>query len=61
MIIPEDLTGVQVTMWCSLFCTGNPATGELKVKDGEGWVGIPVCEECRDRAMTSAGTVLDTH
>lgn len=34
--------------WCSLFCTGHQAIGELNVPIGDTDVAIPVCLECME-------------
>lgn len=47
---------VDVVKWCSLFCNGSPAVGELEIPimDAEGnlqeWAPIPVCDECGHKA-----------
>ena len=40
------------TTWCSLFCAGNEAIGELTIPLGDDAdVSIPVCQECADEAQ----------
>jgi len=54
--LPE---GVQVTRWCSLFCRGNEAVGEITIDHKPGYtVQLPICEECLEKAKLKY--VLDT-
>lgn len=55
--IPE---GVGVTLWCSLFCTGNLATGELVVESGHDFIKLPICDECKDKVEAGTQSRLDS-
>lgn len=44
--------------WCSLFCEGNEAIGELTVPIGEDDTAIPVCEECMEKVTTDPAKAL---
>ena len=49
------LDGVTVTMWCSLLCSGNEATGDLVIEDPPGTErSIPICEECLEKIKNGA-------
>jgi hypothetical protein len=46
--------------WCSLFCTGNEAIGELSIRfTGDEWIDVPVCQECVDQIETNQQEALD--
>jgi len=47
--------------WCSLFCTGNEATGELSLEDEPGiWTVIPICDYCKNYIEGNLGKSIDT-
>jgi hypothetical protein len=53
--LPEGLEGAHITFWCSLFCDGTEATGELNAEFPDGQViTIPVCEECAEKVISGA-------
>ena len=56
--IPE---GAHIVHWCSLFCTGNEATGELNIEELPGvWTAIPICITCKEHIEKNTGKSLDT-
>lgn len=41
------MSEVQSVNWCSLFCTGNEAIGDMSLRlDDDVWIDVPVCEKC---------------
>lgn len=49
----------EVTRWCSLFCNGNEAAGDLTVPFSDGEAVIPVCESCASEAKNNPRRVLE--
>jgi hypothetical protein len=40
---------IEVVSWCSLFCQGNEATGELTIMQYPDTIVIPICDECKEK------------
>jgi len=51
MLNDIDTNDVTFIKWCSMFCRGNPATGEIT---GPDMPAIPICEECLEKYMKGA-------
>ena len=52
---------MESTQWCSLFCTGNEAVGELTLpfEDNNGiFLDIPICAECLETVMQNQKEAL---
>lgn len=59
--IPE---GAHVVLWCSLYCEGNEATGDLNIEARPGeFITLPICDECKKkieaRLDRTLGAVLE--
>lgn len=55
-----DLNGISVTQWCSLYCDGNEAVGDMEIAyNGGKVVSLPVCQECADRLQENPLLALD--
>ena len=37
---------IEFAQWCSLFCTGNRATGDITINFDTGPLSLPICEGC---------------
>jgi hypothetical protein len=49
-----------MTLWCSLYCEGNEAAGEVDLDYGEGlMVSLPVCEKCAGILQENPALALD--
>lgn len=45
--------------WCSLFCTGNEAIGEIQVSlIQDEWTTVPVCRECLEEITKDPDAAL---
>ena len=54
------MTGFPITMWCSLYCTGNEAVGDMDIDFGDGkTVSLPLCQECADHLQKNPDLLLD--
>lgn len=50
----------ETVRWCSLFCTGNEAIGEMSIRfTTEDWVSVPVCEACVEEIRVNQQAALD--
>lgn len=49
-----------VTVWCSLYCTGNEAVGDMDITyDKKNTVTLPLCQECADKLLADPKLALD--
>lgn len=56
----EQAFGIPVTLWCSLYCEGNEAVGEMEIDyDGGKVVSLPLCQECADTLQKNPALALD--
>ena len=56
-----NLGDVEIVRWCSLFCTGHQATGDLNIENTPGtWIAIPICDDCKSHIEAGRGKDLDT-
>jgi len=54
------IPGVPITMWCSLYCTGNEAVGDIEVEFDKGnTVSLPLCEQCLETLQNNPSLLLD--
>lgn len=54
------IPGVPITMWCSLYCEGNEAVGDMDIDYGEGLVvSLPLCQECAEKLQADPKLALD--
>jgi len=54
------IEGIPVTMWCSLYCDGNPAVGDMDIDYGQGRVvSLPLCQGCADHLQKNPRLALD--
>lgn len=54
------MEGFPVTMWCSLYCTGNEVVGDMDIDYGDGRVvSLPLCQECADKLQNNPALALD--
>lgn len=54
------MSQVPVTLWCSLYCEGNEAAGEVDLDYGDGLVvSLPVCESCATTLQNNPTLALD--
>lgn len=50
---------IEFTQWCSVFCTGNPANGDITVDFEGGAVSLPICETCLRTLRENPSRVLE--
>ena len=51
---------VPITMWCSLYCGGTEAVGDMHIDYGEGRVlSLPLGQECADPLQMNPALSLD--
>jgi hypothetical protein len=54
------MTQFPITLWCSLYCEGNEAVGEMDIDWGGGHVvSLPMCQECADHLQKNPALALD--
>jgi hypothetical protein len=54
------IPGVPITLWCSLYCEGNEAVGEMDIDYGDGMmVSLPLCAECAEVLQKNPALALD--
>lgn len=54
------IEGIPVTVWCSLYCDGNEAVGDMDIDYGEGLVvSLPLCQECAETLQNNPRLALD--
>lgn len=54
------MEGFPVTLWCSLYCEGNEAVGDMVIEYDRGYkVSLPMCRECADKLEENPGLLLD--
>ena len=54
------MDGIPVTLWCSLYCKGNEAVGDMDIDFGDGnTVSLPLCQECADHLQDNPHLALD--
>ena len=37
---------IEFVQWCSVFCTGQQAQGEITIEFESGPVSLPICDDC---------------
>ena len=54
------IEGIPVTSWCSLYCGGSEAVGDMAIDYGAGLVvNLPLCEECATTLQNHPELALD--
>lgn len=51
---------MEITYWCSLYCTGSPAGGNIEIDYGNGQaLSFPVCDECIEQIQLDPQKSMD--
>lgn len=54
------MKGFPVTLWCSLYCEGNEAVGDMNIRYSESLeVSLPLCQECAEKLQRNPKLALD--
>lgn len=53
------IEGVPITYWCSLFCSGQEAVGDMEIEFKGDVISLPLCQDCANTLENNPALAID--